>query len=351
MDPRRQEVDVNLSFRLNLRGECFCSADYFLIMRLALGTDIGGTNTCTGAVDETGKVIRKVNFPTSDYQTAEDYADALAASVRELIELVEAELSIESVEWTGLGIGAPNGNQLSGAIEHAPNLNFKGVVPLADMLLERLELPVIKLTNDANAAAVGEKLYGAAKEFDNFIMITLGTGLGSGIFVNGELVCGEFGYAGELGHVSVIPDGRYCGFGRRGSLENYCSATGIRRTFFEMIAQRGGVTSLDHLAISEITSKAIADAAAEGDPICEATMHFTGRLLGEALASAALVTAPGAFFFFGGPVQKGGILMETTKQYFEEHLIPTYKNRIQLIVSALPSGDAAILGAAALASC
>ncbi|MGB0415696.1 MAG: ROK family protein [Coraliomargarita sp.] len=319
-------------------------------MKLTLGTDIGGTNTCTGAIDESGKVIRKVNFPTPDYETAESYADALAASVRELMQAVEQAHVDETIEWVGLGIGAPNGNQLNGCIEHAPNLNFKGVVPLADMLQERLELRVIKLTNDANAAAVGEKLYGAARDFDNFIMITLGTGLGSGIFVNGELVCGECGYAGELGHVSVIPEGRYCGFGRRGSLENYCSATGIRRTFFEMISQRGESTCLDHLPISEITSKHIADAAAQGDSVCEATMHFTGRLLGEALASAALVTAPGAFFFFGGPVQDGGILMETTKEYFEEHLIPTYKNKIQLIVSALPSGDAAILGAAALAS-
>ncbi|MGB0414187.1 MAG: ROK family protein [Coraliomargarita sp.] len=317
-------------------------------MRLTLGTDIGGTNTCTGAIDATGKVLGRATFPTGDYSTAEDYADALVDSVRSLILDIEQQHSAESIEWAGWGVGAPNGNQLSGCIEHAPNLTFKGIVPLVELLHARIELPLIKLTNDANAAAVGEKLYGAAKDFDNFIMVTLGTGLGSGIFVNGELVCGDCGFAGELGHMSVIPEGRYCGFGRRGSLENYCSATGIRRTFFEMIAQRGDPTSLDHMPIAEITSKHISEAAEAGDPICEATMHFTGRLLGEALASAALVTAPGAFFFFGGPVQAGGILMKTTREFFESHLIPTYKNKIQLIESTLPAGDAGILGAAAL---
>jgi glucokinase len=318
------------------------------IMQLTLGTDIGGTNTCTGVVDASGKVIKKANFPTGDYVAAEDYADALARCVRELMDAVEADAS-DAIEWVGLGIGAPNGNQLSGCIEHAPNLNFKGIVPLADLLKARLDLPVIKLTNDANAAAVGEKLYGAAKDFDNFIMVTLGTGLGSGVFVNGELVCGESGFAGELGHMTAIPNGRYCGFGRRGSLENYCSATGIRRTFFDMLAQRGGSTALDHLPIAEVTSKHIAEAAEAGDAICQETMEYTGRLLGEALASTALVTAPGAFFFFGGPVQPGGVLMTTTRASFEEYLIPTYKNKIQLIESELPSGDAAILGASALA--
>jgi glucokinase len=318
-------------------------------MQLTLGTDIGGTNTCTGVVDASGKVIKKANFPTGDYVTAEDYADALANCVRELMQAVEADAGGEAIEWVGLGIGAPNGNQLSGCIEHAPNLNFKGIVPLADLLKARLDLSVIKLTNDANAAAVGEKLYGAAKDFDNFIMVTLGTGLGSGVFVNGELVCGESGFAGELGHMTAIPGGRYCGFGRRGSLENYCSATGIRRTFFDMLAQRGGATALDHLPIAEVTSKHIAEAAEAGDPICKETIEYTGRLLGEALASAALVTAPGAFFFFGGPVQPGGLLMNTTRESFEDYLIPTYKNKIQLIESALPAGDAAILGASALA--
>lgn len=316
-------------------------------MKLTIGTDIGGTNTCSGVVNPAGEVLKKASFKTADYADAESYANALADSVRGLINEFEGE----DIEWGGMGIGAPNGNQLKGTIEHAPNLKMKGIVPLAEMLQTRLsELPVVKLTNDANAAAVGEKLYGAAKEYDNFIMVTLGTGLGSGVFVNGQLVCGDSGFAGELGHVSVIPDGRYCGFGRRGSLENYCSATGIRRTYFEMIAQRGGPTALDHIPVGDITSKQVADAANDGDPVCEAAMHFTGRLLGEALASAALITAPAAFFLFGGPVQAGGVLVDTTRDFFEQHLIPTYKGRIKIIVSELPPGDAAILGAAALAA-
>ncbi len=314
-------------------------------MKLTLGTDIGGTNTCTGVVDPNGTVLTRTSFKTGDYACAESYADALADSVQSLM----AEYAGFDAVWTGLGIGAPNGNQLTNTIDHAPNLNFKGIVPLASLLKERLDLPTIKLTNDANAAAIGEKLYGAAKDYDNFIMVTLGTGLGSGVFVNGELICGDSGLAGELGHIVVIPDGRYCGFGRRGSLENYCSATGIRRTFFEMIAERGGPTSLDHMPIAEVTSKHIADAASHGDSICEATMDYTGRLLGEALASAALVTAPAAFFFFGGPIQPGGILMQRARESFEDYVIPTYRGRIELIESALPEGEAAILGAAAWA--
>ncbi|MEM8867921.1 MAG: ROK family protein [Verrucomicrobiota bacterium] len=313
-------------------------------MKLTIGTDIGGTNTCTGVVDTEGKVLKKAAFKTNDYDNAAAYADALAQSVRGLMSMFESQ----DVEWIGMGIGAPNGNQNTGCIEQAPNLKMKGVVPLAEMLTERLQMP-ITLTNDANAAAVGEKLYGAAKNFRDFIMVTLGTGLGSGVYVNDKLVCGDSGFAGEIGHMSVIPDGRYCGFGRRGSLESYCSATGIRRTFFEMIAQRGSSTALDHLSVGEITSKHIADAAQEGDDVCVATMHFTGRLLGEALASAALLTAPAAFFLFGGPVQAGGILVDTARVFFEQHLIPTYKGKIKIIVSALPPGNAAILGAAALA--
>jgi len=312
-------------------------------MKLSIGTDIGGTNTCTGVVDEDGRVLHSSKFTTADYPDAPSFADALADSVKELISGFRGE----DVEWLGLGIGAPNGNQQTGAIEHAPNLRMEGIVPLVELMQSRLNMPV-RLTNDANAAAVGEKLFGAARDLSDFIQITLGTGLGSGVFVDGKLVGGDSGLAGEIGHISVVPDGRYCGFGRRGSLENYCSATGIRRTYFEMLAQRGGPTALDHLPIGAISSKHVGDAAAEGDPICEAAMHFTGRLLGEALASVSLVTAPSAFILFGGPVQSGSVLVDTTRQYFEEHLIPTYKGKIKILVSGLKAGDAAILGAAAL---
>ncbi len=315
-------------------------------MHASIGVDIGGTNTCIGAVTPDGIVRQRTQFRTDEYNDGVAFADTLASKVREVMSGLEQESG--ATEWAGLGVGAPNGNFLSGSIEEPPNLKFKGTTPLVTLLKERLNLEKIALTNDANAAAIGEKIYGAAKEYADFIMITLGTGLGSGIYVNNQLVYGHDGFAGELGHISVIPDGRYCGFGRRGSLENYCSATGIRRTYFEMIAQRGGSTSLDHMPLGEITAKDIADAAHAGDPIAQATMDFTGRLLGEALASTALVTSPAAFFLFGGPVQAGDILLEPTRRSFEKHLIPPFKNKIKIIESALPLGDAAIIGAAAL---
>lgn len=315
-------------------------------MQVTLGVDIGGTNTCIGVVMPDGAVNKRTQFRTDEYADGTAFADRLAEAARELMRAYEADAG--DAEWAGLGIGAPNGNYLSGSIEEPPNLRFKGITPLVKLLEERLDLPKIRLTNDANAAALGEKIYGAAKDYADFIMITLGTGLGSGIFVNNQLVYGHDGFAGELGHISMIPDGRYCGFGRRGSLENYCSATGIRRTYFEMIAQRGGSTSLDDKPLGQITAKDIDAAAHAGDPIAQATMDFTGRLLGEALASTALVTSPAAFFLFGGPVQAGDVLLEPTRISFEKHLIPPFKNKIKILESALPTGDAAIMGAAAL---
>lgn len=317
-------------------------------MKISLGTDIGGTNTCVGSVSADGHVLYKESFPTADYSDASAYADRLAEAVRAVMTATASDSAHTHIEWSGLGIGAPNGNHRSGCIEHAPNLSFKGIVPLVELMQARLDLPTIDLTNDANAAAIGEKIFGAAQDYSDFIMITLGTGLGSGVFVNNQLVYGHDGFAGEVGHISVIPDGRYCGFGRRGSLENYCSATGIRRTFFEMLAQLGGPTTLDHINIGELTSKDVAEAAEQGDRIAKATMDFTGRLLGEALASTALVTSPAAFFLFGGPVKAGPILLDPVRKSFEQHLIPPYKNKIKIIESSLPMGDAAILGAAAL---
>ncbi len=316
-------------------------------MKLSLGADIGGTNTCVGAVNAEGKVLTREHFSTSDFSDGALFADRLAEATRKVMNDTEQQAS-EPIEWQGFGIGAPNGNVYSGSIEEPPNLRFKGNTPLVALLQERLNLPKIALTNDANAAAIGEKIYGGAKDYSDFIMVTLGTGLGSGIFVNNQLVYGHDGFAGELGHVSVIPNGRYCGFGRRGSLENYCSATGIRRTLFEMIAHHGGKTSLDSKRICDITAKEVAEAADAGDAIAKATMDFTGRLLGEALASTALITSPAAFFLFGGPVLAGDTLLAPVRRSFEQHLLPTFKNKIKIIVSSLPMGDAAILGAAAL---
>ncbi|CAA6679318.1 MULTISPECIES: ROK family protein [unclassified Lentimonas] len=317
-------------------------------MKFTIGTDIGGTNTTTGIVDPSGKIIRSHSFRTDDYDDSQQYAAQLAESVTSLIQQTEAELGGADVEWLGMGIGAPNGNSLRNSIDHAPNLRFKGEILLADMLNQHLKLPTIRLANDANAAAIGEKIYGGAADYDHFIMITLGTGLGSGIYVDGKLVDGQHGMAGEVGHMSVIPNGRYCNYHRRGSLENYCSAMGIRRTFFEMLAETGQASKLNHLPIDDIDSKLIAKCASEGDAICKDTMEFTGRLLGEALASVALVTNPAAIFLFGGPVQAGDILLSPTRRSFEKHIIPTYQNKIKILTSELPLGEAALLGAAAL---
>jgi glucokinase len=209
-------------------------------------------------------VLHKETFTTSDYSDGTAYADRLAEAVRAVISQTESQQPGVQFEWLGIGIGAPNGNHRSGCIEQPPNLNFKGNTPLVELMKARLNLPAIDLTNDANAAAIGEKTFGAAKDYSDFIMITLGIGLGSGVLVNNQLVYDHDGFAGEVGHISVIPDRRYCGFGRRGSLENYCSATGIRRTFFAMLAQLGGPTALDHLHIGKLNSKDVADAAEKG---------------------------------------------------------------------------------------
>lgn len=318
-------------------------------MKLAIGIDIGGTNTRVGSVDESGNVLDRSSFSTSDYSDSELFADELAKSIFEVIGRTEASRpSSEEIEWIGVGLGVPNGNYRTGTVEAPPNLKFKGNTPLAALLKERLKMERVVLTNDANAAAIGEKIFGGAKEQTDFIMITLGTGLGSGVYVDDSLVYGHTGSAGEVGHMTIIPDGRYCGYGRRGSLENYCSATGIRRTFFEKLAEMGGPTLLDGLALSQIDSKVIVESALKGDKVAQAAIEYTGNLLGQALASVALVTSPAAFFLFGGPVKAGDILLDPIRKAFEDHLIPPFKGRSQIIESQLPMGDAAILGAAAL---
>ncbi|MEM7671704.1 MAG: ROK family protein [Verrucomicrobiota bacterium] len=315
-------------------------------MELALGVDIGGTNTRVGAVTEDATVVSRHSFDTAVHRDADSFADALTASVHQVMATAENELG--EIRWAGLGIGAPNANFHKGTIEAPPNLNFKGITPMVNLLSERIDLPFIAITNDANAAALGEKFYGAAKDVNNFIMVTLGTGLGSGYFVNGKLVYGHDGFAGELGHVTVVPGGRYCGYGRRGSLETYCSATGIVRTFFEMIALHNKPTLLDDVPVGRVTSKSIANAAAEGDFIATETFEFTGDLLGKALASFALTTSPEKFFLFGGPLNSGELILKPARSAYEANLIDPYKGKSTLEVSALPMGDAAILGAAAL---
>jgi len=248
--------------------------------QVAIGIDIGGTNTVMGLVNREGEVLKSHSMPTKTGEDYTIYLDGLCNAVNELIAL-----SKEGVEVFGIGIGAPNGNYYNGTIEFAPNLKFKGIVPVVDFLSKRFDFPVIVLTNDANAAAIGEMIYGGAKGMNNFIMITLGTGVGSGIVVNGEMVYGHDGFAGEIGHTIYDPEGRQCGCGRRGCLETYTSAPGIKRTVFELLAQKIDESELREHSFNCLSAKRIDEAARKGDPIALQAFDFTGKVLG--------ISAPG----------------------------------------------------------
>lgn len=315
--------------------------------KVAIGIDIGGTNTVFGVVDEMGQVLVKNSIPTPSHGDVDKYITDLSNSVQEMMESVK-QLSSE-IEILGIGIGAPNGNYYNGTIEYAPNLSFKGVVPLVELIKKRFELPVVALTNDANAAAIGEMVYGGAKEMKNFVMITLGTGLGSGIVVNGDLVYGHDGFAGEIGHTTVVPNGRVCGCGINGHLEAYCSAPGIKRTAFELLAHyNGGGSELTKYSFDELDSKAVFDAAENGDKIAIEAFHRTGVRLGRALADTVHHLSPEAIFLFGGPTAAGDYIFNPTKEAMEEHLLPIFKNKVRILPSELKSGSAAIVGASAL---
>jgi len=246
-----------------------------------------------------------------------------------------------------MGIGAPNGNYYSGCIEFAPNLPWKGQIPLAQMFSDRLGIPV-RLTNDANAAAMGEMQYGAAKGMQNFIMITLGTGVGSGIVVNGKMVLGCDGMAGELGHVIVEKNGRQCGCGRKGCLETYCSATGIARTAREILEKTDKPTILRNTPLDQIDGLAITLAAREGDAVALEIFEYTGRLLGEACANFAAFSSPEAFIFFGGLSKAGDLIMNPIKKAYDENVLQIFKGKAKLLLSELDGAGAAVLGASAL---
>ncbi len=307
---------------------------------LAVGIDIGGTNTVYGIVDRRGNILEQGSLSTKAHDDISVYIDTLYNHVTPLIEKSEGEI-------IGIGIGAPNGNYYNGTIEFAPNLPWKGVIPLAHMVQEQFGLTV-QVTNDANAAAVGEMTFGAAKGMKDFIMITLGTGLGSGIVINGQLVYGHDGFAGELGHVIVEKEGRHCGCGRYGCLETYVSATGIVRTMLELLREKKTDSILRALKPDELSSKAIVEAAAEGDQLALKAVNFTARILGETLANYIAFSAPEAIILFGGLARAGELLIEPTKHYMNENVLRIWKDKVQLIRSELNENDAAILGASAL---
>ncbi|MEO5948630.1 MAG: ROK family protein [Chitinophagaceae bacterium] len=311
----------------------------------AIGIDIGGTNTKFGIVDKQGKILCQDRMLTNDGDGVQEFIDELH---KKLMPLIEKTGGLE--KFAGIGVGAPNGNYYSGTIEYAANLKWRGIIPFAKITAEKFGLPV-KLTNDANAAAMGEMMYGCAKGMKHFITITLGTGVGSGIVIDGKIVLGHDGFAGELGHTIIRPGGRlHAGTGIRGSLESYASATGVRETAIELLTKNPKEKSLlrDYSINDLITSKTVYDCAVKGDNIANEVFNFTGQILGEALANFVLFSSPEAIVLFGGLTKAGDLLMHPTRQAMEESLIQIFKNKVKLIFSELNEADAAILGASAL---
>ena len=312
--------------------------------KVALGIDIGGTNTAIGVVDKDGDVLKKTSIPTPKDGNVDNYVASIASTVRELLK------GLQDVECEGIGIGAPNANYYTGTIEHAPNLTFKGIVPLVELLKKAMpEMKNVALTNDANAAAMGEMIYGGAKGMKNFVMYTLGTGVGSGIIVDGDLVYGCDGFAGECGHTMLVPGGRMCGCGIRGHLEAYCSAGGMKRTAFELMAEYNANDSLlADKSFKELESKDIYNAAVKGDRIALKVFEITGDYLARGIADTIHHTSPEAVFLFGGPTAAGDILFDPIKKKLEDYLLPTFKGKAKILPSKLKLGDAAIVGASSL---
>ena len=308
-----------------------------------VGMDIGGTNTVFGIVDSRGNVLATDSVKTQSFSKIEDYVEAVSSKLRPLIESFGG---VEKIK--GMGVGAPNGNYYNGTIEFAPNLPWKGVIPLAALFEEAIGVPTA-LTNDANAAAIGEMTYGAARGMKDFIMITLGTGVGSGIVINGQMVYGHDGFAGELGHVIARRDGRICGCGRKGCLETYCSATGVARTAREFLAARTDASLLRNIPAENITSKDVYDAAVQGDKLAQEIFEFTGNILGEALADAIAFSSPEAIVLFGGLAKSGDYIMKPIQKAIDDNILNIYKGKTKLLVSELKDSDAAVLGASALA--
>ena len=310
-----------------------------------IGLDLGGTNSVFGIVDADAHVIASTSIRTVGQNDISVYMDNCCKALAPLIEKVGG---IDNIK--GMGIGAPNGNYYTGNIELAPNLPWKGIVPFAKLFHERLGIPVV-LTNDANAAAIGEMTFGVAKGMKNFIMLTLGTGVGSGVVVNGELVYGCDGFAGELGHVIVdrSADARLCGCGRKGCLETYCSATGVARTAREFLMKRTESSELRNIPLEEITSKDVSIAAEHGDQIAKDIYKFTGELLGRSCADFTTFCSPEAYVFFGGLTKAGNLIMDPIKEAYDANVLNVFKGKAKFLVSQLDDAQAAILGAAALA--
>ena len=310
---------------------------------LAIGIDIGGTGTKFGIVDRDGNVLFSGDMSTKKHAEVSTFIDELYTEVSVIIEKAGGIGRMK-----GIGVGAPNGNFYTGTVEYAPNLPWKGIIPLAQLVEAKFNLPVT-LTNDANAAAIGEMMYGAAKGMKDFIMITLGTGVGSGIVANGKLIYGHDGFAGELGHTIVMPDGRlHPGTGKKGSLESYASATGVRYTTIELLENTDTPSTLRDIPKEELDSKKVYEAAIAGDELAKQVYEFTGRILGLALANAIMFSSPEAIILFGGLTKAGDLILKPTREHMEANLIQVFQNKVKLLISHLKESDAAILGASAL---
>ena len=308
-----------------------------------IGIDMGGTNTVFGVVDARGVVLASNSIKTRKHSKIEDYIDELYTETLRLMKQLDVEDKIY-----GIGVGAPNANYFTGMIEDGVNLPWPTPVPFARMLSDKFGIP-LAITNDAKAAAIGEMTYGAARGIKDFIMITLGTGVGSGIVINGQMVYGHDGFAGELGHVIVKRNnGRLCGCGRTGCLETYCSATGVARTAREFLELSEEPSLLREIPVDEITSKDVYDAAMKGDVIANRIFEYTGNILGEALADFTAFSSPEAFVLFGGLAKSGELLLRPLRESMEKNMLSIYKNKVRVLPSELKEADAAILGASAL---
>lgn len=312
--------------------------------KYAVGIDIGGTTTKFGVVDKHGHILVQDRIPSNEHDDVDEFINELTEKLEPMIK----QAGDKSL-FAGIGMGAPNGNFYTGTIEYAPNLRWKGIIPIASMFTEKTGLPT-KLTNDANAAAVGELMYGCARKMKDFIVITLGTGVGSGIVIDGKILLGHDGFAGELGHTIIRHDGRlHKGTGMKGSLEAYASATGVRETALELLTKYPEQESLlRDYSINELTSQSVYECAIKGDKIANEIFDFTGQILGEALANFVMFSSPEAIILFGGLTKAGDLIMKPTRKAMEENMLPIFRNKVKLMFSELKEADAAILGASAL---
>ncbi len=306
------------------------------------GIDIGGTNTSVGLVEKSGKIVAEQKLITTDYPEIGDFVSELAGTIQRLIK------AKDNIKVTAIGIGAPNANYHRGTIELAPNLAWKGIVPIAEYIRKKIDVPVV-ITNDAKAAAIGEMKFGGAKKMKNFIVLTLGTGLGSGIVVNGEVLYGHTGFAGELGHTIVVPGGRECGCGRQGCFETYASASGIVRTVLNLLSEMRDESTLRDIPPSQLTSKEIARAAAKNDPVALEAMDYTAEMLAFGIANAVGFSSPEAVFLLGGLAQAGEVLFGPVREYLDMTVQPIFKGTVKILPSGISESNAAVLGAAALA--